>query len=70
MKRRAEKPLTKHTLNLFEGQVEKLQQLHPRLGSAHVIRLLIDKHIERAEAAAAEAIPAPPTLELNVEDIR
>lgn len=59
MKRKAAKPLTKHTLNLFEGQVETLQRLHPRLGSAAVIRILIDNHIETTEAAAASAVPAP-----------
>lgn len=59
MKRKAEKPLTKHTLNLFEGQCESLQRLHPRLGAAAVIRKLIDIHIEKAEALAAEAVPVP-----------
>lgn len=66
MKRKAERPLTKHTLNLFEGQMDKLQSLHSRLGAAAVIRKLIDNHIERAEAAAAEAVPAPqPTMQVE-----
>lgn len=70
MKRKETKPLSKHTLNLFEGQTEKLQELHPRLGAAYVIRKLIDKHIAEAEALAAAAIPAPtPTTEFSVEDI-
>lgn len=69
MKRKAEKPLTKHTLNLFEGQAEKLQTLHPRLGAAHVIRVLIDKHIAEAERLAAQAVPAP-EVNFNVEEIQ
>lgn len=68
MKRKEDKPLTKHTLNLFEGQVEKLQTLHPRLGSAKVIRILIDKHIETTETAAATAVPAP-EAQVTVEEI-
>lgn len=51
--------MTKHTLNMFEGQMEKMQELHPRLGAAFVIRRLIDAHIAAAESGAAEHIPAP-----------
>lgn len=69
MKRKAEKPLSKHTLNLFEGQAEKLQELHPRLGAAYVIRKLIDKHIAEAEKLAAEAVPEP-QVEFDVEEIK
>jgi hypothetical protein len=68
MKRKEDKPLTKHTLNLYEGQVEKLQTLHPRLGSAFVIRKLIDKHIVEAETLAAEAVPEP-RVDMKVEEI-
>lgn len=71
MKRKETKPLSKHTLNLYEGQTEKLQELHPRLGAAYVIRKLIDKHIAEAEALAAEAVPAPTTApDFSVEDIQ
>lgn len=70
MKRKSDKPLTKHTLNLYEGQVEKLQSLHPRLGSAHVIRVLIDKHIAEAEKLAAQAIPEPAAPDFKVEEIQ
>lgn len=69
MKRKESKPLTKHTLNLYEGQAEKLQTLHPRLGAAYVIRKLIDKHIEEAEKLAAEAVPEP-QVEINIEELQ
>lgn len=68
MKRKSDKPLSKHTLNLYEGQAEKLQELHPRLGAAYVIRKLIEKHIAEAETLAAEAVPEP-TVDFNVEEI-
>lgn len=64
----AHRPLTKHTLNLFEGQVDKLQTLHPRLGAAHVMRALIDKHVTVAEAAAAVAVPEP-AIEFKLEEL-
>lgn len=70
MKRKSEKPLSKHTLNLFEGQADKLQELHPRLGAAYVIRKLIDRHIAECEALAANAFPAPAAPEFSVEDIK
>lgn len=69
MKRKETKPLSKHTLNLYEGQAEKLQTLHPRLGAAYVIRKLIDKHIDEAEKMAAEAVPAPPPTDMSIEEI-
>jgi hypothetical protein len=69
VKRKETKPLTKHTLNLYEGQAEKLQTLHPRLGAAYVIRKLIDKHIGDAEAQAALAVPVP-KMEVNIEELK
>jgi len=68
VKRKETKPVTKHTLNLFEGQVEKLQSLYPRMGAAFAIRRIIDQHIEEIEGKAAEAIPAPET-KVTVEEI-
>lgn len=65
MKRREDRPITKHTLNLYAGQLDKLQELHPRLGAAKVIRTLIEDHIRSvAEGAAQRFDPIP---ELNVE---
>lgn len=69
MKRKESKPLTKHTLNLYEGQAEKLQELHPRLGAAFVIRKLIDRHIAEAETLAAQAVPEPAVPDMKVEEI-
>jgi len=69
VKRKEEKPLSKHTLNLYAGQAERLQTLHPRLGAAYVIRKLIDKHIAEAEAQAALANPVPIAPDFNVEEL-
>ncbi len=65
MKRREDRPISKHTLNLYIGQLDKLQELHPRLGAAKVIRTLIEDHIRSvAEGAAQRFEPIPPP---NVE---
>ena len=61
MKRKEDQPLTKHTLNLYEGQLDKLQELHPRLGAAKVIRMLIKKHLDDVDGAMAFGpVPAMP----------
>ena len=67
MKRKEDRPISKHTLNLYAGQLDKLQELHPRLGAAKVIRTLVDDHIRSvAEGAAQKFDPIPePNVELK-----
>ena len=69
MKRKSDKPLSKHTLNLYVGQMDKLNELHPRLGAALVIRKLIDKHIGDVEGKAASVAPEPPALDATIEEL-
>jgi hypothetical protein len=45
--KRATRPIRKHTLNLYEGDFEILQQSFPRLGGAAVVRDIIRKFIEK-----------------------
>lgn len=68
MKRKETKPVTKHTLNLFEGQVEKMQALYPRNGAAWAIRRVIDEHISKIEASAEAAVPEPAAT-VTVEEL-
>lgn len=42
-------PLQKHTLNIFAGDFDRLQRLHPEVGAAAVIRRLIRKYLEENE---------------------
>lgn len=51
--KRATRPIYKHTLNLYEGDYEILQQSFPRLGAAAVIRDIIRKFIEKNELEVA-----------------
>lgn len=40
------KDTQKHTLNLYEGDFARLQELYPETGASIVIRTLVRKHIE------------------------
>ena len=48
--------LQKHTLNLFAGDYEKLQQLYPDHGAGPIIRSVIRSFIERCETSTAVAV--------------
>lgn len=66
MKRKEDRPLSKHTLNLYEGQLDKLQELHPRLGAARVIRKMVDEHIRYVSDGLAPPEPLPePNVQLE-----
>ena len=69
MKRKEDQPLSKHTLNLYEGQLDKLQELHPRLGAAKVIRMLIKKHLDEVLGGAAESFKLVPETQIKLEEI-
>lgn len=56
MLRKEEYPLEKITVMLREGDFKWLQEVHPRLGAAKVVRYLIIKHRERVEARAEQRI--------------
>lgn len=47
---RAERPLTKHTMLLFEGDFAELQDLYPDIGASAMVRRLIEKYLERVRA--------------------
>jgi len=69
VKRKEDRPISKHTLNLYAGQLDKLQELHPRLGAAKVIRTLVDDHI-RSVAEGLNQIADPiPTPNIDIEEI-
>lgn len=49
-----DRPLTKHTLHLFEGQYERLKDLFPDISTAHMIRRILEDFLLRAEPRQAE----------------
>lgn len=40
-------PLTKHTLHLREGDVDRLKSLFPEVGASYVIRKLVSDYLDR-----------------------
>lgn len=66
MRRREDRPITKHTLNLYSGDYAKLQALYSsRVGAAKIIRDVIHAHIRKIEEDAAQKIPL--VTDINVE---
>lgn len=60
MSRRKEpEPLEKETINLFRGDFEKLQTLHPTMGAGKVIRLLVRAHLDKVQASAEQETQTP-----------
>lgn len=54
--------LQKHTLNLWRGDYERLQQLYPDIGAGPVIRGVIRKFIEQCESTPT----VTPQVETNL----
>ena len=54
MQRKETYPLQKVTLNLREGDFEKLRVLHGRIGAGRVVRELVMGHIRRVEELVAQ----------------
>lgn len=45
----ASEPLHKHTLNLFEGDYERIQALYPDIGAATIIRQVVRSYLDNVE---------------------
>lgn len=57
MRRREYLPLSKHTMNFYEGDVAKLQMLFPpRIGASKIIRDVIHNFIREIEDNAAKKV--------------
>ncbi len=52
---KAEEKIAKHTLNLYEGDYRKIQELYPEVGAGAVIRKLVRNHIVKVEASGQGA---------------
>lgn len=69
MKRREDRPIIKHTVNLYVGDFEKLQALYStRVGAGKIIRDLIHAHIRLIEENAAQRIPLVHELDIEMEE--
>ena len=67
MRKREDHPLSRRTINYYEGDYEKLQSLYPRLGAGKATRDIIRAHLKMIEAAAAQRAPLRNDLEAELE---
>lgn len=56
--------LSKHTLNLFPGDYERLRDMYPEVGAGPVIRQIVRRFIEQVEAGTGEGLD--PKVEVNI----
>ena len=64
MPRLSDEPLHKHTLLLFEGDYNRLQEIYPEVGAAVIIRQLVRGHIKKFEKSTD-----PSTVKLQDFDL-
>lgn len=57
---RPKSDLTKHTLHLYEGDYARLQDFHPEVGAASVIREIVRAYLDKL---------ASPVTNINTGDI-
>jgi len=68
MRRREDRAIQKHTLNLYGGDYEKLQALYgTRIGAAKIIRDLVRAHIRKVEERAAQNLAPLEIIEDPIE---
>lgn len=58
-------PTQKHTLNLYEGDFDRLRELYPHVGASIVIRRLIRRYIEDIERKALQGVTVPEIPEVK-----
>lgn len=50
-------PVQKHTLNLYEGDFQRLQDMFPEIGASLVIRKIIRKYLTDASPKGSMPVP-------------
>ena len=56
MKRKEAEPLMKVCLNLYDGDFQRLQSLHPKIGAGKVIRTLVHSYIKSVNDKAVKRL--------------
>jgi hypothetical protein len=69
-RRREQTPISKHTLNLYRGDFEKLADLYPRNGAGKIIRDLVRRHLRHVEQQILDRRARPTAdVSINIEDL-
>lgn len=64
MKRDDDEGLSKHTLNLFPGDYQKLRDFYPDVGAGAVIRRIVRRFIEQIETTGKQSLDAQVEIEI------
>jgi len=67
-RRKEDKPLEKVTLNLFQGDMAKIRELHGDQKGARVIRVLVSAYLAKVNAKVEQVQPVG-SLEISLGDI-
>ena len=49
-------PVEKHTINLYEGDFDKLIEIHPKEGASLVLRSLLRQYLQNVEARVGQMV--------------
>lgn len=69
MRRKEPYPLEKVTLNLRQGDFNRLQVLHGRIGAGKFIREMVIGHIDRVNRHVEQVLPSPAPTVLPAEEL-
>ncbi len=62
-------PLEKVTIRLFQGQMDRLRELHGhKINPNKLIRTIIAAYIQRVETRAAETLPSVDELQIETDE--
>lgn len=71
MRRREDREISKHTLNLYAGDYAKLQALYStRVGAGKIIRDIVRAHIRKVEETAAQRVELVDLVVDGGDDVR
>lgn len=63
-KRKSDYPMQKVTLNLYEGDMDRLMTLYPKFGAGRIIRELVRAHLNKIDAQLNQ-----PEVELHITEV-
>lgn len=66
--KRSEIPVEKVTLNLFDGDAEKLRDLFPRQGASFMVRNLVRQFLRKVEEDTAQK-SSPMNITLDIKEM-
>lgn len=66
MRKKEDHPIQKVTLNLYEGDFQRLATLFPKAGASKIIRTLVRKFIVQVEESHQQSVAPIP---IEIEDV-